>query len=77
MTIRIRESNVVAVQLDDGWYSVKPGSLLVEPLAFPNYDSTTEPEQLKMGFVFTLADQEANMIAGPFSSIKSVKLVKE
>lgn len=77
MTIRIREGQVVEILLDT-WYKVKLGSLLLDDIDFTSQPAQSDnPEVPTEGFIFTLADQENIMIAGPFSSIGAVRMVKE
>lgn len=80
MTIRIREGAVASVLIDD-WYQVKLGSFQIDNLDFISAPKKgtlgTIDDALEEGFIFTLAEHEHNMIAGPLKSIKAVRLVKE
>jgi hypothetical protein len=75
MTIRIREGNIAAVLLDD-WYKVKLGSFQLDDIDFTGKPGTIEQKPVE-GFIFTPADHENNMIAGPFKSIRAVRLVTD
>jgi hypothetical protein len=74
MSLPINPSEVVAVQLSDGWHLVKDGSFAVDAYAY--VESYAGGETKVKGFRFVEhIDIGDSTVAGPLSAVQAVRLV--
>jgi hypothetical protein len=72
MSLAIREQEVVAVLLADGWHEVKPRSFFIDAYEYIHDDGSLSAGGV--GFGFHAEDLERGELAGPLSSILAVTI---
>jgi hypothetical protein len=74
MSLAIREQEVVAVLLVDGWHEVDPGSFYIDAYEYIHDDGSVAAGGIGVGF--HAEDAERGEMAGPLSSVLAVKIVR-
>jgi hypothetical protein len=72
MSLAIREQEVVAILLGDGWHGVEPGSFFIDAYEYIHDDGSLSAGGI--GFGFHAEDLERGELAGPLSSILAVSI---
>jgi hypothetical protein len=74
MSLAIREKEVVAVLLADGWHEVEPGSFYIDSYEYIHDDGSLSAGGIGVGF--HAEDLERGEMAGPLTSVIAVKIVR-
>ena len=74
MGLAIREQEVVAVLLADGWHEVDRGSFSIDAYEYIHDDGSLAAGGIGVGF--HAEDRERGEMAGPLSSVLAVRIVR-
>jgi hypothetical protein len=72
MSLALREQDVVAVLLADGWHEVEPGSFFIDAYEYIHDDGSLSAGGIGVGF--HAEDLKLGESAGPLSSIVAVRI---
>ena len=72
--LAIREQEVVALLLVDGWHEVEPGSFYIDAYEYIHDDGSVSAGGIGVGF--HAEDAERGEMAGPLSSVLAVRIVR-